>query len=75
MNLNSILVGSQDPQRLTGYYTRLLGEPGGAGGDFRAAGATVVQEPYQPDQDPEGWIATFADPDDNDFQLLSPIPS
>jgi hypothetical protein len=91
MNLNGILIGSQDPQRLTAYYTRLFGEPGGAGGDFRvwqlaavcdrrarmircrpqspagtadlepgdpdvhgdfqrlkAAGATVVQEPYQP---------------------------
>ena len=26
----------------------------------RAAGALVVQVPYQPDEDPEGWIATFA---------------
>jgi predicted enzyme related to lactoylglutathione lyase len=46
-------------------------------GDFqrlKAAGATVVQEPYQPDEDPEGWIATFADPDDNYFQLVSPYP-
>jgi predicted enzyme related to lactoylglutathione lyase len=42
---------------------------------LKAAGATVVQEPYQPDEDPEGWIATFADPDDNYFQLLGPIPS
>jgi catechol 2,3-dioxygenase-like lactoylglutathione lyase family enzyme len=33
----------------------------------------VVQEPYQPDEDPEGWIATFSDPDDNYFQLLSPM--
>ena len=23
---------------------------------------------------PEGWIATFGDPDDNDFQLVSPYP-
>jgi hypothetical protein len=30
MNLNSILLGSQDPQRLTAYYTRLFGEPGWA---------------------------------------------
>ena len=118
MNLNSILIGSGDPQRLTEYYTRLFGEPAWAGGDFRgwqlgtgyvtvgphdqvhgpnpqpgrliwnletpdvqgdfqrlkAAGATVVQEPYQPDEDPEGWIATFADPDDNYFQLTSPFP-
>ena len=37
------------------------------------AGATVVQEPYQPGEAPEGWIATFSDPDDNYFQLLSPM--
>lgn len=41
---------------------------------LKAAGATVVQEPYQPDEDPEGWIATFSDPDDNYFQLVSPFP-
>ena len=40
----------------------------------KAAGATVIQEPYHPDEDPEGWIATFADPDDNYFQLVSPFP-
>ncbi len=28
MNLNSILIGSEDPQRLTDYYTRLFGKPG-----------------------------------------------
>jgi predicted enzyme related to lactoylglutathione lyase len=33
----------------------------------------VVQEPYQPGEAPEGWIATFSDPDDNYFQLLSPM--
>ena len=35
MNLNGILLGSEDPQRLTGCYTRLFGEPGWAGGDVR----------------------------------------
>ena len=35
MNLNGILIGSEDPQRLTAYYTRLFGEPGWAGGEFR----------------------------------------
>jgi predicted enzyme related to lactoylglutathione lyase len=40
---------------------------------FKAAGATVVQEPYGPDGSTEGWIATFADPDDNYFQLMSPM--
>ena len=49
MNLNGILIGSQDLKRL-------------------------LQEPYRPDEDPEGWIATFADPDDNYFQLVSPFP-
>jgi predicted enzyme related to lactoylglutathione lyase len=117
MNLNGILIGSEDPQRLTAYYTQLFGEPGWAGGDFhgwqlgggyvtvgphdqvqgrnsqpgrliwnletpdvqgafdrlKAAGATVVQKPYQPGEAPEGWIATFSDPDDNYFQLVSPM--
>ena len=36
MNLNSILIGSGDPRRLTEYHTRLFGEPGWAGGDFRS---------------------------------------
>jgi len=119
MNLNSILIGSEDPKRLVEYYTKLFGEPGmedesysgwqiGTGfvsvgphsevtgknpqpgrviwniestdvkADFerlKAAGATVVREPYtpdgMPDDAPEMLIATFADPDDNYFQLMS----
>ncbi len=115
MNLNSILIGSEDPQRLATYYTRLFGEPGWAEGGFsgwqigtgfvsvgphdqvkgsnaepgrilwniesedvkadferlKAAGATVVREPYQPGEAPDAWIATFSDPDGNYFQLLS----
>ena len=36
---------------------------------IKAAGATVVREPYGV----QGmWIATFADPDGNYFQLVSP---
>jgi predicted enzyme related to lactoylglutathione lyase len=117
MNLNSILIGSEDPQRLSDYYTDLFGKPGwedggytgwqiGMGGitvgphdqvkgknaqpgrliwniesadvkgDFetlKAAGATVVREPYQPGEETEMWIATFSDPDDNYFQLVSPM--
>jgi predicted enzyme related to lactoylglutathione lyase len=117
MNLNSILIGSEDPRRLVEYYTRLLGTPtmedGGYTGwqlgsgwltigphdqvhgknahpgriiwnvetddvrghyeRFTAAGATVVQEPYNPGGPPESLIATFADPDDNYFQLMSPM--
>jgi predicted enzyme related to lactoylglutathione lyase len=117
MNLSSILIGSEDPQRLAAYYTRLFGEPGWNEGGFsgwqigtgfvtvgphdqvkganaqpgrliwniesadvkadferfKAAGATVVAEPYQPGEAPAAWIATFADPDGNYFQLMSPM--
>jgi predicted enzyme related to lactoylglutathione lyase len=117
MNLNGILIGSEDPQRLTAYYAKLFGKPGWEDGDFsgwrigggwlsvgphdqvkgsntqpgrviwnvetpdvqgdferlKAAGATVVQEPYRPGEAPEAWITTFADPDDNYFQLISPM--
>jgi len=121
MNLNSILVGSEDPKALAAYYTKLFGAPVwddggyvgwqlGSGfltvgphdqvkgrnaspgrilwnletpdvrGEFermKAAGATVVQEPYTPEgmEDVgEGAIATFEDPDGNYFQLMSPMP-
>jgi predicted enzyme related to lactoylglutathione lyase len=120
MNLIGILIGSEDPERLAGYYTKLFGEPGwndggytgwaiGTGwltvgphdqvtgrsahpgrviwnietpdvqGEFerlKGAGATVVAEPYNPGDpgdETQGWIATFADPDDNYFQLMSPM--
>jgi predicted enzyme related to lactoylglutathione lyase len=117
MNLSGILIGSEDPERLVTFYTKLFGEPGwndggfvgwqvGSGwitvgphdevkgksthpgrviwniestdvpGDFekfKAAGGIVVREPYTMGADWEGWIATFADPDDNYFQLLSPM--
>lgn len=116
MNFNSILIGSEDPQRLVDYYARLLGEPTwsdggyvgwmiGSGamtigrhdevtgrnpqpgriiwniesadvqGDFQRfkdAGATVIREPYG-FEGTDGLIATFADPDDNYFQLMSPM--
>jgi predicted enzyme related to lactoylglutathione lyase len=39
---------------------------------IKAAGATVIKEPYQMSHEPEGWVATFADPDGNYFQLMSP---
>ncbi len=105
MNLNSFLIGSEDPQRLAAYYTKLFGTPGwdmggytgwqiGAGfvtvgphdevkgkntqpgrmmwnietpdvkGEFerlKAVGATVVRDPYQPDESADGWIATLSD--------------
>jgi predicted enzyme related to lactoylglutathione lyase len=117
MNLNGILIGSEDPKRLVDYYTKLFGDPGFDEGGFTgwqigtgwfaigahdevrgtnahpgrliwnietpevkpefdrlvAAGATVVREPYAPGAEDEGSICTFADPDDNYFQLVSPM--
>ncbi len=40
---------------------------------FKNAGATVVREPYNFEQAPDSWVATFADPDGNYFQLVSPM--
>ena len=40
---------------------------------IKGLGATVVAEPYQPGEAPGGWIATFADPDGNYFQLMTPF--
>ncbi len=34
MNFNSILIGSEDPQRLVDYYTKLFGEPGFSDGGY-----------------------------------------
>jgi predicted enzyme related to lactoylglutathione lyase len=117
MNLNSILVGSEDPAALAAYYRRLFGDPAwedggyvgwqlGSGGlmvgphdavhgrnaepgrviwnletpdvrgefeKLKAAGATVVRAPYQPDAANEALIATLSDPDGNYFQLVSPM--
>jgi predicted enzyme related to lactoylglutathione lyase len=40
---------------------------------FKSAGATVVREPYSFEEAPGYWITTFSDPDDNYFQLVSPM--
>ena len=117
MKFSGILIGSEDPDRLVEYYTKVLGAPafseGGytgwqfgdgwvtigahsevhgksaapgriiwnlestdVAGDFermKAAGATVIAEPYGFEEGEGGSIATFADPDDNYFQLVSPF--
>ena len=117
MNLNTVLIGSEDPKRLTQYYTKLFGKPAMEDGSYagwqigngwitvgphdqvkgrnaqpgrliwniessdvkadferlKAAGAKVIREPYSMAEAPEGLIATFADPDDNYFQLNSPM--
>jgi predicted enzyme related to lactoylglutathione lyase len=46
-------------------------------GDFerlKAAGAIVVREPYAFEPETAVSIATLADPDDNYFQLITPMP-
>ena len=119
MNLNGLLIGSENPQRLADYYTKLFGKPNWGDGDYvgwqigsgvvtigphdqvkgknpspgrliwniespdvksqfdklKAAGAIVVKEPYQVGEaaDQKMWITTFADPDNNYFQLMSPM--
>ena len=117
MDFNSILIGSEDPQRLVEYYTRVLGKPtfsdGGytgwqlgsgfvtvgphsevkgqntapgriiwnmeskdVAGDFKrmkGAGAIVIAEPYSFEGAPGSSIATFADPDGNYFQVMTPM--
>lgn len=37
---------------------------------IKAAGATVIREPYESGG---GWIATLADPDGNYFRLVTPM--
>lgn len=117
MNLNSVLIGSEDPKRLTDFYAKIFGTPPWESGGFsgfqigsgwltigphdqvkgknpdpgrliwniettdvkgeferlKTSGATVIQEPYQPGEEPGMWIATFADPDNNYFQIVSPM--
>ena len=117
MNFNSLLIGSDDPDRLVAFYRKLLGEPTfsdggytswvlgsgaisigahsevkgrnaspgrliwnlettdvkGEAARFKAAGATVVAEPYSFEGYPDSWIATFEDPDGNYFQLATPM--
>jgi predicted enzyme related to lactoylglutathione lyase len=119
MNFNSLLIGSENPDRLKEYYTKLFGKPtfdeGGYFGwqlgngfmtvgphdqvkgknttpgrliwniettdvkgqfnKLKAAGATVVKEPYSMGEAPgqDMLISTFSDPDGNYFQLMSPM--
>ena len=119
LNFNSVLVGSNQPQVLTDFYSKVFGKKADfeqdgyagwqVGGAFltvgphsemtgtakepgrillnfetaqvkeefariKGAGAKVVKEPYQMEgMGPNDWIATFADPDGNYFQLMSPM--
>jgi predicted enzyme related to lactoylglutathione lyase len=40
---------------------------------MKDAGAIVIREPYSFEGYPDAWIATLADPDDNYFQLTTPM--
>jgi predicted enzyme related to lactoylglutathione lyase len=116
LNFNSILIGSEHPEKLREFYKKILGkkpdmDQGGyfgflvgsafisfgphdkvkgksknpermlfnfetkdVKGEFeriKKLGAHVVAAPYKMGEMP-GWIATFADPDGNYFQLLPP---
>jgi predicted enzyme related to lactoylglutathione lyase len=42
---------------------------------MKAAGAIVIREPYGFEGYPDSRIATLADPDDNYFQLMTPMSS
>jgi predicted enzyme related to lactoylglutathione lyase len=42
---------------------------------IKKLGTAVVAEPYNPSDDPKMMIATFADPDNNYFQLVTPWES
>lgn len=39
---------------------------------IKELGAKVIAEPYHPGEEPDMWLATFADPDGNFFQIASP---
>lgn len=39
---------------------------------IKGVGATVIKEPYTMGEGEKFWIATFADPDGNYFQLMTP---
>jgi predicted enzyme related to lactoylglutathione lyase len=40
---------------------------------IKELGASVIAEPYHPGEAKDMWIATFADPDNNYFQLITPM--
>jgi predicted enzyme related to lactoylglutathione lyase len=117
LKLNSILLCSEDPQKLADFYSDVFNrEPdwqdygyfGFAFGKFmlsigphdkvkginkhpervlinfdtyevkeeferiKTLGTKVIAEPYKMGEDSDTWIATFADPDGNYFQLMTP---
>jgi predicted enzyme related to lactoylglutathione lyase len=118
LDFNSILVFSEDPKRLAGFYKKIFQkDPDWTEGDYygfmvgkgfltigphnkirgrnkhperimfnfetkdvkeeferiKALGGTVIAEPYNPMEEPKMLISTFADPDNNYFQLMTPF--
>lgn len=117
LKFSGVLIGSEQPERLKTFYTKLFGDPAwddmgyfgwrfgeatvmfgphdqvkgtnrepgrviwnletaDVRGEFdrlKAAGASVVKEPYDPGENSGALIATFSDPDGNYFQLGSPM--
>ncbi len=117
LELNSILVFSENPKALSDFYKKVFqkepdwkeneytGFAAGKGfitigphekvhgknpnperfmfnletedvkGEFeriKGLGASVIAKPYKPGEVEDMWIATFADPDGNYFQLMTP---
>ena len=114
LNLNSIMIGSEDPKALGEFYEKVFNKaPDWSDGGWygwnmgsasfsvgphsevmgkakepqrvmfnleteevkeeferiKSHGAETIKEPYEMEG---GWIATFADPDGNYFQLMTP---
>ncbi len=62
---------SKQPERIMFNF-----ETDDVSGEFdrvKELGADVIAAPYQPSEEPDGWIATLADPDGNYFQLMTPM--
>lgn len=118
MKLNAVMLGSENPDMLGKFYTKMLGKPGWHQDDWygfdtggtnlmigphsevkgssqepprimtyfetddihsefvriKELGAKVIAEPYRPSEEdnPDMWLATFADPDGNYFQIATP---
>lgn len=62
---------SQSPERI--MFNFETSDVAGEAKRIKELGAEVIAEPYHPGEMEEGWIATFADPDGNYFQLVSPM--
>lgn len=120
MNLNSIMLGSEQPDVMGDFYTKVFGrnpdmtEDGWHGWQMgacffgvgahsevkgkskepsrimlnlevaaeeikaeferiKSAGAQVIKELYEMGEGSDTWIGTFADPDGNFFQLMTPF--